>query len=439
MTTDSPVKQEDDFAPGAIVASRYRVVRKLGEGGMGAVHLVEHVHMRKPFALKVLHPEAMRSPELVARFEREAVASANIEHPNVAKATDFGKLPDGSYFLVLEYVEGQSLREVIALGALVPMRALAIARKVLAGLEVAHRLGFVHRDIKPENILLTGKGDDVEPKILDFGLTRVVEVGGEQLTRAGIVCGTPSYMSPEQAVAQTVDLRADLYAVGVLLFEMISGDKPFKGDTLEILGKHVAAPPPPLTSPHGEVTAQMHALVEALLAKSPDQRPANATAAIALVDAARASIAGVAREKTQLAPQRPVVIVPASAKAETTRPMGERIEVVARRAKAIGRRAKELFDDAVVAVADRAKLPRARVRKIAAGVGIGAGLLVVLLLTCAVLRKPSQSPSSSTSSSSSVTAAPTVAAQPPTTPPLLVPIKSAPASSSGWKIKSAFH
>jgi serine/threonine-protein kinase len=445
--TEDATAKPDEIAPGTIVASRYRVVRKLGEGGMGSVHLVEHVHMRKTFALKLLHAEAMRSPDLVARFEREAVASGNIEHPNVAKATDFGKMPDGSYFLVLEYVEGQSLREVIAMGALVPLRALSIARKVLSGLGVAHDLGFVHRDIKPENILLVGAGKEIEPKILDFGLARVVEMSGQQLTRAGIVCGTPSYMAPEQALAQPVDLRADLYAVGVLLFEMISGNKPFTGDTLEILGKHVAAPPPALTSPHGEIMPETRALVDALLSKSPDQRPANAKAAIALVDAAVASLtkdATIAAMPKDVPQPRPQIVVRAPTSTESSTQSATEsepspiVKALVNAMHVTKRVSMRVAEDVVVWLADRTHLPRPRVRKIALGTTIGVGLFVVLLLTCAIFRSPKEheSPSAHASSSASSTSTVAVTSSPP--PTSFQPIAPA-TGSSGWKIKSNFH
>ena len=139
---------------GVVVAGRYRVERLVGEGGMGAVYQAEHVLMRKRFALKVLHPEMGRLPEVVARFEREAMAAAHIEHPNVAGATDFGKLEDGSFFLVLEYVEGSSLRDAVAKGRLELGRALSVTRQIAGALSRAHALGIVHRDLKPENIML---------------------------------------------------------------------------------------------------------------------------------------------------------------------------------------------------------------------------------------------------------------------------------------------
>jgi serine/threonine-protein kinase len=273
-----------------LVAGRYRLLRKLGEGGMGAVFLAEHVHMRKRFALKLLLPEAMASPEIVARFEREAVAAANIGHPGVCSATDFGRLDDGSFFLILEYVDGRSLRAVLQEGALSPARAAGIARQVLAALAAAHAKGVVHRDIKPENVMLVvgPTGEDVV-KVLDFGIAKIDanslgEGQGTALTRMGAIYGTPTYMAPEQAMGRAVDHRADLYAVGIMLHEMISGAPPFDGDGVIVLAKHVHEPPPMLRSPHGGVDPELAAVVGALLAKAPEDRPADAIAAIAAID-----------------------------------------------------------------------------------------------------------------------------------------------------------
>ncbi len=207
---------------------------------MGAVYQAEHTHMRKRLAVKVLHPEMSRMPEVVARFEREAMAAAHIDHPNVAAATDFGKLDDGSFFLVLEYVEGKSLREVITEGRLELGRAMHVTRQIASALGRAHALGIVHRDLKPENVMLVARdGDPDFVKVLDFGIAKVPIGGligepkttgptGQVLTQLGMVYGTPEYMAPEQALGQPVDARADLYALGVMTFEMIVGARPLR-------------------------------------------------------------------------------------------------------------------------------------------------------------------------------------------------------------------
>src|SRR6267154_244140 len=191
---------------GKVLSERYRIESVLGEGGMGAVYLAQHVLMRKRLAVKVLHPEMMGMPEVVKRFEREALAAAHIEHPNVAAATDFGKLDDGAFFLVLEYVEGTSLYDLIGLGAMPVERAVHVAHQIASALARAHALGIVHRDLKPENVMLVDRdGDPDFVKVLDFGMAKIDafgfamrESGMQPLTRVGTVMGTPVYMSPEQ-------------------------------------------------------------------------------------------------------------------------------------------------------------------------------------------------------------------------------------------------
>src|SRR4051812_11445983 len=195
---------------GTTIAGRYKVEALLGSGGMGAVYLVQHTAIHRKMALKVLRREMLKMPEVVARFEREALAAANIDHPNVAAATDYGRTEDGGFFLVLEFVEGQRLREALSQGALAVPRALHIARQVASALRRAHELGLVHRDLKPENIMLTrreGRSDFV--KVLDFGLVKLspamlaesglpAEAAGmsssPKLTQAGSIFGTPAYM-----------------------------------------------------------------------------------------------------------------------------------------------------------------------------------------------------------------------------------------------------
>src|SRR5580698_8149923 len=232
----------ETLEPGTIIAERYRVESLLGEGGMGKVYSAEHVHMRKQVAIKVLHPEMSTTPEVVARFEREAVAAGKIAHPNVAAATDFGRLEDRSFFLVLEYVAGVDLRAVLRRGAVSPERAVHILRQITSAVGQAHAAGIVHRVLKPENIMLVEReGDPDFVKVLDFGIAKVPvgELTNEEpaasaasgapkiLTQLGMVYGTPEYMAPEQALGQPVDARADLYAVGVMMFEMITGGRPF--------------------------------------------------------------------------------------------------------------------------------------------------------------------------------------------------------------------
>ncbi len=271
---------------GKVLSERYRIESVLGEGGMGAVYLAEHVLMHKRLAVKVLHPEMTRMPEMVARFEREAMAAAHIEHPNIAVATDFGKLEDGSFFLVLEYVEGTSLRDAIGEGPLGTERALHIAYQMASGLARAHALGIVHRDLKPENVMLVERdGDPNFVKVLDFGIAKVPvadltsekagAASGQVLTQLGMVYGTPEYMAPEQALGQAVDARADLYALGVILFEMLAGVRPFEAETkVALLGMKVTSDPPTFAAknPDVQVPPSIEAVVRLLLDKEAHSR-----------------------------------------------------------------------------------------------------------------------------------------------------------------------
>ncbi|HVW27057.1 MAG TPA: serine/threonine-protein kinase [Polyangiaceae bacterium] len=257
---------------GSVLAERYRVDRLLGEGGMGRVYLAEHVLMKKPVALKVLHPEMTAIPEVVGRFEREAVAAARIDHPNVAQAMDFGRLPDGALYFVLEYVDGKSLRSVLSGGPLDVDRVLAIARQIASALVAAHHVGIVHRDLKPDNVMLVAQPDGTDRvKVLDFGIAKLTAqegeaaVPGKTLTRVGVVMGTVGYMAPEQALGQAVNHLADMYAFGVMLHEMLTGHLPFVASELtQIIAKQLTEPPPPLPS---SVPADLSRLTERLLAR----------------------------------------------------------------------------------------------------------------------------------------------------------------------------
>jgi tRNA A-37 threonylcarbamoyl transferase component Bud32 len=268
--------------PGTVVAGRYRVERLLGTGGMGAVYRAEHVHMRKTVALKVLHQELASVNEIVARFEREAIAAARIEHPNVVAASDFGKLDDGSFYLALEYIDGKSLRELVAQGPLPTERVVDIARQTALALAAAHGAEIVHRDLKPDNVMLLPEPDGTHRvKVLDFGIARVSLPNvpdATHLTRVGVVMGTVAYMSPEQATGQTVDGRSDLYSLGVMMYEMIAGRQPFQAELpSQVLARQLVEPPPPLPD---STPPALAGLVMDLLAKKPSDRPATARAVL---------------------------------------------------------------------------------------------------------------------------------------------------------------
>jgi tRNA A-37 threonylcarbamoyl transferase component Bud32 len=276
---------------GTVLADRYKIHSVIGEGAMGKVYAAEHVLMRKRLAVKVLHRELSSVPELVQRFEREAMAAANIDHPNIASATDFGKLEDGAVFLALELVEGRCLRDEIAKGPMASVRALHIARQIAAALGSAHALSIVHRDLKPENVMLVEKGGDPDfVKVLDFGVARVpigdAASAGGAITRAGMVFGTPEYIPPEQALGQVSDGRADLYSLGVILFEMLAGSRPFVADSkVSLVGQHLGKAPPRLAERGVTVAEPVQALVLGLLEKETARRPADADEVVKTIDA----------------------------------------------------------------------------------------------------------------------------------------------------------
>jgi eukaryotic-like serine/threonine-protein kinase len=307
---EGPPKRETPSEPaepkslvGVVLSGRYLMERLIGEGGMGAVYQAEHTHMHKRLAVKVLHPEMSHLPEVVARFEREAMVAAHIEHPNVAAATDFGKLDDGSFFLVLEYVEGRGLRDVIKEGRFELGRALHVARQIASALARAHSLGIVHRDLKPENVMLVVREEDADfVKVLDFGIAKVslgeltsgTKAPGQVLTQLGMVYGTPEYMAPEQALGQPVDARADLYALGVMLFEMVTGSRPYDHESkVTLLGMHVTAPVPSMRQrlPEALIPEEVDGIVTRLLAKDATARFDDAKGLIDALDAAADDLA----------------------------------------------------------------------------------------------------------------------------------------------------
>lgn len=283
-SSSSPGEGEVPALVGTIVADRYRVVRLLGEGAMGAVYRAQHIHMQKDVALKVLHQAMSANSEVVKRFEREAVAAGRIEHPNVAGATDFGRLADGSFYLVLEYIAGQSLGELMEeAGVMPPERAARIGAQIASALAAAHAMGIVHRDLKPENVMLPRgdhEGDIV--KVLDFGMAKMQQesdAGETKLTMHGAVYGTPAYMAPEQAAGNEVDHRADLYAMGLILYEMLAGRQPFDADqVMALLIKHMTEKPPALPS---TVPRVLNKLVMKLLEKDPGSRQQTADEVLA--------------------------------------------------------------------------------------------------------------------------------------------------------------
>ncbi len=313
---------------GQVVSGRYRIQQLLGEGGMGAVYLAEHTHMKKRVALKLLHAEMSQNPEVSARFEREAVAAAHIEHPNVAAATDFGKTDDGSFFLVLEYLEGTNLRDAVAAGPLGIARALHISRQIALALDRAHEQGIVHRDLKPENVMLVRRDDDPDfVKVLDFGVAKVTDAAmaeraaanpSQPLTRLGTVIGTPEYMAPEQALGEAVTAESDLYAVGVMLYEMLTGLHPFQtNDRVAMLSFHIVAPVPAMKdrAPGVDVPPEVEGVVRSLLEKEAKKRPSSGKALAAAIEAA-AFASGLDIGSSTPAPRASLAQIPAASSSQ---------------------------------------------------------------------------------------------------------------------------
>ncbi|MBM4783555.1 MAG: serine/threonine protein kinase, partial [Archangiaceae bacterium] len=254
----------------------WTIVAPLAVGGMSTVFRAEHARLKRPVCVKVITGAFGRDPQLLARFEREARVLASVSHPNVVSVLDFGALPGGGLYLVCEFVEGRNLKAVIQQSGPVPAaRAVALMRQVLKGLEAVHRQNVVHRDIKPANILVKQLPDGSElAQLADFGVARVVppmQVTEAGLTQRGVMVGTPGYMAPEQILGEAVDARSDVYAVGVVLHELLTGSKLFTSTNgVDVLMKHVSVEPAaPLTS---RDEAWLNEVVLKALAKSPELR-----------------------------------------------------------------------------------------------------------------------------------------------------------------------
>jgi serine/threonine-protein kinase len=285
-TCGATVALTPDPLIGTLVGERYQVLGLLGRGGMGSVYRALHVMMQKELALKVLHPELGRLEEVAKRFEREAQSASRLDHEHIVRVTDFGqdRGPGGAMlFLVMEILEGESLKQSIKRrGRLAPAAAVAIARQILEALEHAHAEGVVHRDLKPDNVMLVeraGRSDFV--KILDFGIAKLSGPSGkaEALTQAGVVFGTPEYISPEQAMGSPADGRADLYAIGVMLYEMLVGKRPFVDDDMfKVLTMHLTQRPRLLrqAAPEAAISPALERIVLKALEKNRDDRYATA-------------------------------------------------------------------------------------------------------------------------------------------------------------------
>jgi predicted Ser/Thr protein kinase len=262
-----------------LVANRFRVEREIGRGGMGTVYRATHLGLERPVAIKVLKPEFAADLEVGDRFMREARTMARLRHTGAAMIYDAGRLPDGRPFIVMEYVEGETLADALTKQErLTPQRAVEIACAICDVLAAAHTLGIVHRDLKPSNIMLNERG----VCLLDFGIAKVLATSADvtkthATTESGLIIGTPRYMSPEQCLGQPVGPASDLYSVGVLLYEMLAGRPPFT-DQLQsaVLVKQATTAPPPLVAQCRDLPRRLALVVHTLLAKSPSDRPKTA-------------------------------------------------------------------------------------------------------------------------------------------------------------------
>jgi serine/threonine-protein kinase len=275
---------------GQVIGS-YRLVRKVGEGGVGVVFEAEHIHIHKRVALKLLRRQLPARDESVKRLRLEARATSAIGHPNIVGIEDFGITEDGTVFMAMEWLEGESLNALIARGPIPLDRALAIMLQVCEGVAAAHAATVIHRDLKPENIFLVRTPVGDLAKILDFGVAKVTSVDFK-LTRTGTVVGTPYYMAPEQATGREVDGRTDIYALGVILYEMVTGTLPFDGDTaLSVIHMHIdqAPEPPRKRAPQAQIPVEVDSLIMRCLAKKPAARYQSSRS---LADAIRALLPG---------------------------------------------------------------------------------------------------------------------------------------------------
>jgi hypothetical protein len=264
-------EQTADLSDGTMFG-KYRVLDELGRGGMGVVYRAEHVVLQKQVALKILHADAARNPMLGAQLIIEGRAASRARHPGIVEVTDFGTSPDGRAYIVMELVEAPTLATVLKHGPLDPRRAVVLTKRIATALRAPSSQGVVHRDLTPANIFVE---DGDRPKIGDFGVARIIDPGGQ--ARPGPldskVVGTAAYMSPEQADGHAVDVRSDIYALGCVMFKMLTGHVPYSGTTLmDVIMKHRAAPVPDIVGPHGPVPAGVDRVVRRALAKSPAER-----------------------------------------------------------------------------------------------------------------------------------------------------------------------
>ncbi|MEO6776320.1 MAG: serine/threonine-protein kinase [Kofleriaceae bacterium] len=277
---------------GEVLANRYQIEARLGEGAMGSVYRAKHVKVGRPFAVKVLHPRLLEDEKTLQRFEREAELAGRLHHPNVIGVVDVGETSDGLRYMVMDFAEGHDLATLLSEAPMPPARIHTLTRQILEGLYHAHEAGLIHRDLKPENVIVEkdSHGEEV-PRIVDFGIAILREGGAPsdgtgRLTTNGLVLGTPHYMAPEQAVNDPIDHRIDLFALGIMIYELLCGKLPFDGHGAEVARANLMLDPPPIAErvPYLEVDPLLEAFARRLMEKRRDARPPTAKAARELLD-----------------------------------------------------------------------------------------------------------------------------------------------------------
>lgn len=279
LNDGSPLVKVDSMI-GNVLDGRYRLDSLIGEGGMGDVYRATHVHLDTEFAVKLLKPEFVANETAIKRFRLEAKAAGRIHHPNAVRVTDFGVTPERVVFLVMELVQGQSLRLMIRNeGTLEATRSVNIVRQVCAAVDAAHRGGVIHRDLKPDNILIEALTNAERVKVLDFGIAKLREAKTDTfLTQAGTIIGTPQYMSPEQCMGNPLDPRSDIYSIGVLLYEMLTGEVPFDGEsTIQVVYNQLHLMPRPVRELVPAIPEPVAQVIMRALEKEPDKRQSSAS------------------------------------------------------------------------------------------------------------------------------------------------------------------
>ncbi|HEY7372697.1 MAG TPA: serine/threonine-protein kinase [Polyangia bacterium] len=420
MPVGDPSPPTDDPLIGKVLSDRYRIVRKIGEGGMGAVYQAEHALIEKKIALKILFQDLTRRPDLIARFLQEAKSASRIGHENVIDISDFGQSPDGLVFIAMEYLDGQDLGKLLRKnGAMSWERARPILMQIAKGLRAAHGNGIIHRDMKPENVYLVqreGRPDFV--KVLDFGIAKIVndDAGGPALTQTGMIFGTPEYMSPEQAQGSPPDHRVDIYAVGCIMYHMLTGSVPFTADNfMGILTKHLleAPVPPRKRRPELEIPGEIEAICLHAMEKDRDKRYPDMDAFYRALGAA----GDIAFEPSQ------VFAAPRLPKASLKYPTLTASNPEARESRtAIAAAGTGSFEDERPVRAEGASASGSKTLVIAA---IAAAVVVAIVVGVFALR-PS-GPAAPASPSTSAATAPVAPAAPPAVAPAAVVAPAAPA------------